>query len=235
MNGRSGDGRDSDDSDWDRITAAVKEGFARGVNLWLDHSMVNGGTVQGPDATLTPGCLSGAYPIEAEILQAALEAEASSGQARQLGKELSDAWKAWAQDFTLRMPGSYPTLAAFPGPAAPPTPGARMIPVREGRSAGEVNLKGKRLEFMLMGALSGTEDRDRRALQQGIEGLAQWVERAFREWKSHAFLDTTQVLAMGPVPNFAPPFVPMGPVVSGRLLTRGTGVFRGIPFGQLIP
>jgi hypothetical protein len=64
-----------------------------------------------------------------------------------------------------------------------------------------------------------------------IRNLANWVEGSFTEWKSLATL--VGLMGRGPVPMFAPPYVPVGPVVSGDNLSTGS-VFAGPRFGKII-
>jgi hypothetical protein len=65
-----------------------------------------------------------------------------------------------------------------------------------------------------------------------MKGLANWIESSFQEWKGLVTL--VGLTGTGPVPTFAPPYVPVGPVVMGD--TRSAGpVFAGPRFGKVVP
>jgi hypothetical protein len=68
-------------------------------------------------------------------------------------------------------------------------------------------------------------------LDQPINSLATWVEGSFNEWKSLATL--IGLMGRGPVPTFAPPYVPVGPVIAGDNLSMGS-VFAGPRFGKIV-
>ena len=65
---------------------------------------------------------------------------------------------------------------------------------------------------------------------EALKALATWIETSFVEWKNMAVL--TGVLGKGPVPTFAPPYVPVGPVVHGEIQSAGA-VFAGPRFGRI--
>ena len=68
-------------------------------------------------------------------------------------------------------------------------------------------------------------------LDQAINSLATWVEGSFNEWKRLATL--AGLMGRGPVPTFAPPYVPVGPVIAGDNLSMGS-VFAGPRFGKIV-
>ncbi|HEY1341006.1 MAG TPA: hypothetical protein VGF59_26020 [Bryobacteraceae bacterium] len=102
----------------------------------------------------------------------------------------------------------YPAFAAVPSPVAPPTPNvpcpfAALMNIPTAIS--KVTLKQQ------MVAMDG----DPRATdhQNVFEALAEAFEQSFNLWKVSTMV--TNVLGTGPVPTFAPPYVPVGPVVGG--------------------
>lgn len=221
-------------SDWKAAADAAKEAFKKAVNSWAEHSQVTGGTVNGPNAHITPGSLTSIRPFESAFVPAMASARVDMQVVQPLARELGGAWKSWAEGFQIQLPGAFPTLAAFPGPQAPPTPGQGVFPLRQGSSAGEARLRASMLSSHLTGTLSRQRVEDRRELVAAMEELARWVEKQFREWTSQAHLQGHRLQATGPVPTFAPPYVPVGPVVNGRLLPAGApGVIGGVPFGAM--
>jgi len=217
--------------DWNSIARVSREAFRDAVNDWIDKAHIRGGQVRGPDATLTRGSLVSDGNIERIVFQKLIAAHAPTEIARVLAKELAAAWNAWAAEFQMQIPGAYPTFAAFPGPKAPPT-SAPPIALAQGTSGGEVALKAAVLAGKLAPALRMHATKLRGGSpDQAIKSLAEWVESSFQEWKRLAKL--VGVKGQGSVPTFAPPYVPVGPVVMGDNVSTGP-VFAGPRFGKVI-
>lgn len=107
---------------------------------------------------------------------------------------------------TVKVPGMpwYPSFVAFPGPVAPPTPNipcpfAALTMVAVSVSASVLKSK--------MAGIAGL----------GNESLCGAIGDAFEKslnlWKVSTMV--TNVMGTGPIPTFAPPYVPVGPVVGG--------------------
>jgi hypothetical protein len=110
---------------------------------------------------------------------------------------------------TLKMPGLplFPSFAAVPGPVAPPMP---SVPVPLAALAGVQPTPQK--QFI---SLTPTQ---RRACEAVVDAFGPTVGI----WRTSTMVS---VLGTGPVPTFAPPYVPVGPVVGG--------IATGIP-GQFL-
>jgi len=217
--------------DWNAIAKLSREAFRDAVNDWIGKARIRGGQVKGPDAALTPGSLVSDGNIETMVLEKLIAARAPAEIARALAKELAAAWNAWAAGFQVQLPGAYPKFAAFPGPKAPPTP-APPIALAQGISAGEASLKASVLAGKLASALRVHASKVRGGSpDQAIKSLAEWVESSFREWKGITKL--VGVMGKGSVPTFAPPYVPVGPVVMGDNVSAGP-VFAGPRFGKVV-
>jgi hypothetical protein len=218
--------------DWVAITKAAREVFARGVNAWIVGARIRGGIVQGPNAELTPGSLTSATSLEPLLLQGLHGAKVPSAVAQLLAKELGGAWNAWAAGFSMSLPGAYPKLAAVPGPMAPPTPAGRSFPMMQSRSAGEHRLLAATLVPRLQPALRRLAGPDSALADKAVLELAKWVESSFREWKLTAQI--AGVMGKGPIPTYAPPYVPVGPVVMGDNLSAPGHTIAGPGFGRLL-
>lgn len=200
--------------DWPTIFKSARTAFERGVNDWILRSRVQGGWIQGPNAELTPGSLTSAVDFEAGMRQAMLAAGVPLQVAQILARELWSAWKEWADGFRISLPGAYPGLAAVPGPQAPPTPASQgAYPLTRGTSVGDYRLRAATLDARLSGALRPVAKNETARMAREIKALAGWVEASFREWKLSA--QVVGLMGKGPVPTFAPPYVPVGPVVMG--------------------
>jgi hypothetical protein len=216
--------------DWNSIAKLAQEAFRVAVNEWIGRARIQGGMVSGPVATLTPGSLVSDVSIEMRVTQSLTTAKVPADISGVLAKTLAAAWNDWARGFQIILPAAYPKFAAFPGSVAPPTP-AVPAPVLQGTSVGEASLKASLLTLKLNSvvrtptakALKGSPD-------QAIRSLATWVEGSFTDWKSATMM--VGILGKGPVPTFAPPYVPVGPVVGGDNISVGP-VFVGPRFGKV--
>jgi hypothetical protein len=201
------------------------------VNDWIGKARIRGGQVKGPDATLTPGSLVSDGNIETMVFQKLISSQVPAEIARAVATELAAAWNAWAAGFQIQVPGAYPSFAAFPGPIAPPT-SARPIALAQGTSAGEASLKASVLAAKLVPAVRAQAIKGRGgAPDQAMKSLAAWIDSSFQEWKS--LVQLVGVMGTGRVPTFAPPYVPVGPVVMGDNRSAGP-VFAGPRFGKVV-
>jgi hypothetical protein len=114
---------------------------------------------------------------------------------------------------------------------APPTPAQGAFPISRGTSAGEQRLGAATLSPRLVAAVRGLAGRDTAGLDKSIAELASWVEASFRDWKVSA--QVVGVKGKGPIPTFAPPYVPVGPVVMGENVSAPGQVIAGPRFGRL--
>lgn len=215
--------------DWNQIAALAREAFRQGVNAWIGNARISGGVVNGPMVELRPGSLASTESLENSVLQAMTRGAVHAGIARVLATTLSAAWQDWAAGFQLRA-AAFPTLAAVPGPVAPPTMGV-PVPLRQGSSTGEASLSRVSLSGRLSAALRGHAGREAASMEKAMDGLAQWVEGSFQDWKGLAVL--SGLAGQGSVPTFAPPYVPVGPVIQGNV-TAGGAVFAGPRFGRIV-
>lgn len=121
---------------------------------------------------------------------------------------LGTAWQAYTA--TIKVPGLpwYPLFAACPSPVAPPTPNV-PCPVAALTQV-EVSLQPALLKQQMVAALG-----DPGAPYHGelFEAIIEGFSKSFLTWKTSTMV--TNVLGAGPVPTFAPPLVPAGPVVGG--------------------
>jgi hypothetical protein len=242
---------------WDRIVKAARESFREGVNEWISRATIQGGRVSGPDGEIPPGAFVSTVQFEPKIVQALTAAGAPPPVAAGLAGELWSAWKAWSDGFGVNLPGAFPKLAAVPGPVAPPSRGTPFA-LSKGYSAGESRLSSTVLAQNLlralgpnvktgMGSAGNAEARTlnwaytlRRPatssadMHQALQALADWVDSSFQEWKKLA--QVVGVMGKGPIPSYAPPYVPVGPVVVGDI--QGGGAFgaliAGPRFGKIV-
>jgi len=127
-------------------------------------------------------------------------------------------WTCWKQMLDgVRVPGLpwYPAFAAFPGPLAPPMPN---VPTPFATIMGDHWAMGmQNLKTTLSNLLQGKMDYH----TQFSEALAMSMDGSFQVWKIQT--QVINVFGSGPIPTFAPPYVPVGPVVggTGKMLPGG--------------
>lgn len=126
-----------------------------------------------------------------------------------IAQVIGQQWTLWQTSVKVTGLPWYPPFAALPSPVAPPTPNT-PVPLAAIGSAGASQMAAPQLRQLLI-----AQHADPAALhhKELFGAVAQAVGTTFQQW-----LGTTQVtnvLGAGPVPTFAPPFVPVGPVVGG--------------------
>ncbi|MNC88664.1 hypothetical protein D3C83_45030 [compost metagenome] len=115
---------------------------------------------------------------------------------------------------------------------APPTPAASTYPMARGTSTGEHRLSAVALAPRLASALRVHAGREIAGLDSAVKELAAWIEGSFRDWRLNAQI--VGVMGKGPVPSFAPPYVPVAPVVMGENLSTPGRTIAGPRFGGMI-
>jgi hypothetical protein len=185
----------------DRICNAICGGW----NIWrlsaaltgVQINAVNavGGTVTGPP--LGPLILAQAAPQGTEAMKLT---QVISGA-------ISTAWQQVTS--AMRAPGLpwYPPFAAMPSPVAPPTPNTPTPVAALITTTAPVSKSALKEAMLLSEPNASTEHRN------VYESIAEAFEQAVQTWSVTSMV--TNVLGTGPVPTFAPPYVPVGPVVGG--------------------
>ena len=109
---------------------------------------------------------------------------------------------------TVRVPGLpwYPTFAAVPSPVAPPTPNVPVPFAALTQVAGLISVGVMKPQVMAQLAPD-------KSAEKVVDAALRAFEQFILLWRTMTLV--TNVLGTGPVPSFAPPFVPMGPVVGG--------------------
>ncbi|MBL8173967.1 MAG: hypothetical protein JNK48_04815 [Bryobacterales bacterium] len=215
---------------WTKIAELAREAFREGVNAWIGKAGIAGGVVNGPVLELRPGALNSPIQVNNLVFAAMTRNGVSPLISKALANTLGGAWHEWAAGFHLRAT-AFPALAAVPAPAAGPTPGV-PVPLRQGASSGESSLSRTMLSSRLAAALQGQTQGVTGNMPQSMDDLAQWVDGSYQDWKSLAML--SGLAGQGNVPTFAPPYVPVGPVIQGNVMAGGT-VFAGPRFGRIVP
>ena len=183
-----------------------------GIDQWMKATAVTGVIINGPVGVLPPGAVVGP-PLNALIMPSAPVSTAQESKySNAIANALSTLWQAWHMGITGTL--MYPAFATVPAPVAPPMPNVPM-PLVALPSPGEAGLAAKSLQGLMISNLA-----DPTALHASdlFDAIAQAFYSVFQIFKTSTLVQN--VIGTGPVPIFAPPFVPVGPVVMGT----GNGV-----------
>ncbi len=187
------------------FVSGVSNAIGRAIQTWQSQASLVDVTINGPIAT--GGKLNGP-PLQALIL-----AHCPAGfdeYAQPVSAGLHNAFASFQRE--VRVPGLpwYPAFAAFPGPMAPPMPNVpsplmTLCPtavrfVKEADIATAIIAK-----YRQPTPSCGNEV---------AKAVAAGVEKALFPWLAATLVQG--VMGSGPIPTFAPPYVPVGPVVNGR-------------------
>jgi hypothetical protein len=183
------------------------------VDMWKLSAKLQNLRINGPSAIGTPGCLDG--PSLAPHIRTApavaswTDAEADIRDA--VADGAASCFGQWQDQVTVPGLPWYPAFAAWPGPMAPPTPNVptpllALVSAKVSMIMVPGNLKSAMYE-----ALPDSLQEPR--VEQVMEGLSTVLAMAFTTWLPSA--QVMLVMGKGPVPSFAPPYVPVGPVVAG--------------------
>ncbi|MBH23424.1 MAG: hypothetical protein CMH57_02960 [Myxococcales bacterium] len=197
----------------DDMLNAVK--FAH--SMWKLQAKFKDLKVNAVTALGTPGCLDGPK-LESFIKMAPSAAVmiGNEGKYRDaVAKGVSDCFEKWQKK--VMVPGLpwYPAFAAWPGPMAPPMPNVPMpliaCPSAEmAQIVAPNSMKKAMIDALDSGLKNDDPDKQHEAL---FESIATALSLAFLMWLPQQ--QVMLVLGKGPVPSFAPPYVPVGPVVMG--------------------
>jgi hypothetical protein len=185
------------DAEINKIADAVASGFAiwqtgmRLTGVRIFAIVASGGSVQAPPLG----------PLIAAFAQ-------GGGYGNAVANGLGDAMAQWAMSVHVPFLPWYPAFAAFPGPTAPPTPNVPCPLLALGMSRDILSKSGLKAR-MMAAAPAGLM-----FAEQVIDSFAEAIASALSIWLATTVV--TQVLGSGRVPTFAPPYVPVGPVMNGN-------------------
>jgi len=195
---------------FDKLTDAIKYAW----DMFRSQAFFIGIRINGPIAIGGPGCLTG--PAIDQFIRTAPPVVGLTGWWATVRDEFAhgfqNSWQDWQKGVTVPGLPWYPAFAAVPAPQAPPMPNI-PTPLITCVSSGKASMTGPALKANLAQQLSGKMDYS----AQFSEAMAAMVDIAFAQWL--AAQQVTNVQGKGPVPAYAPPYVPVGPVVGGDNLT----------------
>ena len=125
---------------------------------------------------------------------------------------MSKQFKKWQDKVTVPGLPWYPAFVVFPGPMAPPMPNIPMPLIAcISPMMAEITVPSK-LKGAMVDALGESED-DAFHHVALFDAIGTTLAMAFLMWLP--MQQVMLVMGKGPIPTFAPPYVPVGPVVMG--------------------
>jgi hypothetical protein len=168
-----------------------------------------------------PGCLDGPE-LESGIKNAMICASWTGQKAKYrdaVAKGVSKMFKEWQSKVTVPGLPWYPAFVAFPLASAPPMPNV-PTPLAACMSAGmmSMTMPAKMRDAMVEALDGGLKDKDPDKQHKALfDAIATVVSVAFASWLPQQ--QVMMVMGKGPVPSYAPPYVPVGPVVGGDIIS----------------
>jgi len=196
------------------LFAAYIEGICSaicdGIDKWMKMASIAAVSINGPIGMLLPGCVIGPLLKPLIISTAPTKTDQEKKYSNAIANTISTSWQTWHMGLTGVL--NYPAFIAFPGPVAPPMPNVPM-PIIAFSSPGETALSPANMKLMMKTNLA-----DPTALHSDdlFDAISKAFFTIFQIFKTSTLIQN--VLGTGPIPTFAPPFVPVGPVVSGTVL-----------------
>jgi hypothetical protein len=196
--------------------------FKKVVDMWKLQAKFESVKVMSVSCIGTPGCLKGpelkSLPPFSLWEKSEKEYNAQC-YAKAAVEGLSAQWKKWQDKVMIPGLPMWPAFAAYPGPMAPPMPNV-PFPLVAMPSAAMAEMTQPKLKDAMAKALKDADTKDKIIKNDPdkqhiaiFDTIAMPIALNFLLW----ILQQQVMLLMGkgPVPSFAPPYVPVGPVVGG--------------------
>ncbi|MBI5055071.1 MAG: hypothetical protein HZB61_00445 [Nitrospirae bacterium] len=178
-----------------------------GIDQWMKMTAVTGVIITGPVGVLKPGSVVGPPLTPLMLTTAPMSTPQEIKYSNAIATAFGTLWQPWHMGLVGTL--MYPAFAAFPGPVAPPMPNI-PLPLIAFSSPGESGLSPSSLKNMMVANLGEASALHHSDLFDAISNAFNTVFQIFK-----ASTLVQNVLGTGPIPTFAPPFVPVGPVVGG--------------------
>ena len=192
---------------YSRLFRGVTAGIAAAWQMFHSTGSLIGVIINGPSAIGGRIVCPNLQPIA--FMQSSA---AGTGQSEtRIRQQVSTGfWTCWRQVLdSAGVPGLpwYPAFASFPGPMAPPMPNTPtpIVTLMRNTSPMTASILNTTFSNLLRGSMDYHT--------QFSDALATSIDASFRIWLTSTMV--TNVLGTGPIPTFAPPYVPAGPVVGG--------------------
>ena len=180
------------------------------IDKWMKMTMITSALINGPVGVVLPGSFVGPPLMPLILATAPKSTPQEMKYSNAVASALGTLWQLWQTGLMGTL--MYPAFAAFPGPVAPPMPNI-PLPLIAFSSPGESGLSPSTLKITMDANLA---DPTAQHASDLFDAIAKAFNTVFQVFKASTMVQN--VLGMGPIPTFAPPFVPVGPVVMGTVI-----------------
>jgi len=206
---------------WQKWLNGAKSGVTTAVAVWTTAAKLKGVRVNAGMAT--GGRIRGAFP--SALVSAMVAGQGAPGNVSSaFGAATAAAWSGWTR--AVRVPGLpwYPSFVSWPGPVAPPMPNtpSPLLAIAPGAFINPGSVSSS-----IMSSLN--ENASDEGAAEAVQQFAQWLSISFIIWAASS--QVMLVMGQGPVPTYAPPYVPVGPVVGGKARSYGPFLAGAPTFG----
>ena len=184
----------------DQICGAIRSAWV----AWQSSASLIGVVVNG--VTASGGKVVGP-PLAPLILAQSPKNPTGLKLSQNIANAVGDAWLQLTASMSVPGLPWYPAFAALPSPVAPPMPNTPSPIAALTMTSSVVSKDALKSAMVRQHPGAATIDLSL------YEALAEAFEQAVQMWKVSTMV--TNVLGTGPVPTFAPPYVPVGPVIGG--------------------
>jgi hypothetical protein len=184
----------------------MAESICNAIGTWMGAASMTGIIVNG--ITASGGQIVGPPLAPMIIAQAQNKTPMQLKFTTAIANVISQAWMSYTA--TIKIPGlpMFPSFLAVPLPMAPPTPNV-PFPI-SALTQVPTSLTPALMKQQMVAALGNPTANFTNEL---FESLCHGFDQVIKVWQTSTML--TNVIGTGPVPTFAPPVVPAGPVVGG--------------------
>ena len=195
---------------FEKYIEGVCGAICSGIDKWMKMTSIVSVVINGPVGMLLPGGVIGPPLMPLIFATAPKKTLQEMKYSKAIASAFGTLWQPWSMGLMGTL--TYPLFAAFPGPMAPPTPNVPM-PLITLSSPGETGLSPTSLKTMMQANLA-----DPKALHASdlFDAIARAFNTVFQPFKATTIIQN--VLGTGPIPTFAPPVAPVGPVVMGSVI-----------------
>ena len=195
---------------FDKYIDGICGAICDAIDKWMKMTMITSALINGPVGMVLPGSVVGPPLMPLIFATAPKNTPQEMKYSNAISNALGTLWQAWQTGLMGTL--IYPAFAAFPGPMAPPMPNV-PLPLIVFSSPGESGLSPATLKSTMDANLADPEALHASDL---FDAISKAFNIIFQIFKVSTMVQN--VLGTGPIPTFAPPFVPVGPVVMGTVV-----------------
>ena len=210
------------------FVGTMLDGIQYAFNLWRPTLYFKDIKVNGPCAVGSKGCLTTTAKFEDLFKTFPGHLSIGSGQffndwRDAVGKGVGKCLKNYIDSVMIAGFPWYPAFAAFPGPVAPPMPNVTWPLIAcPATGLADITVPDKLKKAMIDAFPGSLKDKSNDKVYETVfEAIATAASVGFLIWVSTQMVNL--VMGTGNIPTFAPPWVPVGPVVNGQNIPSGGG------------